>query len=168
MRTAKCNNSSKKDDIELFPGFKSAYEVTYIDWSDYSIDGVTYSESSTAYQIDSTVPGQTCLTSDSCCAASKISPVTNYKVENNACLACLSPQTGYDKSTASICHFTNHIKTNMSNIPCQKYWISQIEIWGKIYSQVDGGLYARMMPSTCVHFLVLTWALKGHNLDIRA
>ena len=120
MRTAKCNNSSKKDDIELFPGFKSAYEVTYIDWSDYSIDGVTYSESSTAYQIDSTVPGQTCLTSDSCCAASKISPVTNYKVENNACLACLSPKTGYNKSTASICHFTNHIKTNFVKSPLSK------------------------------------------------
>ena len=41
-------------------------------------------------------------------------------------------------------------------------------IIGKIYSQVDGGLYARMMPSTCVHFVGLTWALKGHNLDIRA
>lgn len=81
MRTAKCNNSSKKDDIELFPGFKPAYEVTQIDWTDYSIDGVTYSETEhTVYESVSVVPGQTCLTSDSACSASKISPVTNYKV----------------------------------------------------------------------------------------
>lgn len=79
VRTAKCNNSSKKDEIELFPGFKPAYEVTKIDWSDYKIEGVTYNET-TVYQTIATVPGQTCLTSDHHSTASKISPVTNYKV----------------------------------------------------------------------------------------
>ncbi|XP_067937887.1 zinc finger SWIM domain-containing protein 8-like [Watersipora subatra] len=84
VRNAKCNNSSKKDDIELFPGFKPAFEVTHIDWTDYSIDGVTYSETQrTIYESASAVPGQTCLTSDGACAASKISPVTNYKVDNS-------------------------------------------------------------------------------------
>jgi len=81
VRNAKCNNSSKKGDIELFPGFKPALEATYIDWTDYCIEGITYSEVSyTVYQKASVVPGQTCLTSDSCCAASKVSPITNYKV----------------------------------------------------------------------------------------
>ena len=56
----------------------------------------------------------------------------------------------------------------VNNVPLCFNSNAQYSVYSKTYTHVDGGLYARMMPSTCVHFLGLTWALIGHNLDIRA
>ncbi|XP_053208052.1 zinc finger SWIM domain-containing protein 8 homolog [Panonychus citri] len=38
------NNFHKKSDFESFPGFKPAMEACLLDWEDYQIPGVTYSE----------------------------------------------------------------------------------------------------------------------------
>ncbi|XP_064602732.1 zinc finger SWIM domain-containing protein 8-like isoform X2 [Liolophura sinensis] len=37
-------NNMKKNDVEVFPGFKPSLEACQMDWSDYPITGVTYSE----------------------------------------------------------------------------------------------------------------------------
>uniref|UniRef100_T1J7Q0 ZSWIM8 TPR repeats domain-containing protein n=1 Tax=Strigamia maritima TaxID=126957 RepID=T1J7Q0_STRMM len=39
-------NSVRKSDIEVFPGFKPAIEACLIDWSDYPIPGIAYSDKS--------------------------------------------------------------------------------------------------------------------------
>lgn len=38
-------NGVRKADIEIFPGFKSAIEACLLDWDDYPIQGVTFSDS---------------------------------------------------------------------------------------------------------------------------
>ena len=51
---------------------------------------------------------------------------------------------------------TATVQFAVNNVPLCFNAKAQYSVYGKIYSQVDGGLYARMMPSTCVHFLGLT------------
>ena len=63
---------------------------------------------------------------------------------------------------------TATVQFAVNNVPLCFNAKAQYSVYGKIYSHVDGGLYARMMPSTCVHILGLIWALKGDNQDIRA
>ena len=43
------NPNKKGGDVDIFPGFKPAVEACLLDWSDYPLNGITYSAAASHY-----------------------------------------------------------------------------------------------------------------------